>query len=66
VSLVELTIVDLNNIWHDNQLKKSGKSMSPKVAAKSLHDPNKLGHFQKSSAKAGESSQRKRPKSQEE
>jgi hypothetical protein len=46
VSLVELTAVDLNDIWHDNQLKKSGESISPKVAAESLHDPNKLGHFQ--------------------
>jgi hypothetical protein len=46
VSLVELTVVDLNDIWHDDQLKKSGESISSKVAAEGLHDPNKLGHFQ--------------------
>jgi hypothetical protein len=28
VSLVELTVVDLNDIWHDDQLKKSGESIS--------------------------------------
>jgi hypothetical protein len=46
LSLVELTIVDLNDIWHDDQLKKSGESISSKVAAEGLHDPNKLGNFQ--------------------
>jgi hypothetical protein len=46
VSLVELTVIDLNDIWHDDQLKKSGESVSSKVAAEVLHDPNKLGHFQ--------------------
>jgi hypothetical protein len=46
MSLVELSVVDLNDIWHDDQLKKSGESISSKVAAKGLHDPNKLGHFQ--------------------
>jgi hypothetical protein len=46
VSLVELSVVDLKDIWHDDQLKKSGESISSKVAAKGLHGPNKLGHFQ--------------------
>jgi hypothetical protein len=45
MSLVELTVIDLNNIWQDNQLKKSGESISPKVAAESLHDPDELGYF---------------------
>jgi hypothetical protein len=46
VSLVELTVVDLNDIWNDDQLKKSGESVGTKVAAEGLHDPNELGHFQ--------------------
>jgi hypothetical protein len=31
VSLVKLTVVDLDNIWHDNQLKKSAKTSAPKL-----------------------------------
>jgi hypothetical protein len=46
VSFVELTVVDLNDIWHDDQLKKSGESVSSKVAAEGFHDPNKHGHLQ--------------------
>jgi hypothetical protein len=46
VSLVELTVVDLNEIWNDDQLRKSGESVSTKVAAEDFHVPNKLGHFQ--------------------
>jgi hypothetical protein len=46
VSFVEFTVIDLNNVRHNNQLEESGESVSPKVAAGSLHDPNKLGHFQ--------------------
>jgi hypothetical protein len=46
VSFVELTVVDLNNVRHNNKLEESGESISPKVAAESPHDPNKLGHFQ--------------------
>jgi hypothetical protein len=46
VSFIELTVVDLNNVRHNNQLEESGESVSPKVAAESPHDPNKLGHFQ--------------------
>jgi hypothetical protein len=48
VSLVKLTVVDLDNIWHDNQLKKSGENICPKVAAESFHDPDELGYFQES------------------
>jgi hypothetical protein len=40
VSLVELTVVDFNNIGNDDQLKESGESVSAKVAAEGLHDPN--------------------------
>jgi hypothetical protein len=46
VSFVELTVVDLNNVQHNNQLEESGESINPKVASESPHDPNKLGHFQ--------------------
>jgi hypothetical protein len=46
VSFVELTVVDFNDIWHDDQLKKSRESVDTKVAAKGLHDPNELGQFQ--------------------
>jgi hypothetical protein len=46
VSLIELTVIDLNNIWHDNQLKKLSENTSHKVAAESLHDPDELGYFQ--------------------
>jgi hypothetical protein len=46
VSLIEVTIVDFNDIWNDDQLKKSGESVGAKVAAEGLHDPNELRHFQ--------------------
>jgi hypothetical protein len=46
VSFVELTVVDFNDIWHDDQLKKSCESVSAKVIAEGLHDPNELGYFQ--------------------
>jgi hypothetical protein len=46
VSFVELTVVDLNNVQHNNQLEEMSENVSPKVAAESLYDPNKLGHFQ--------------------
>jgi hypothetical protein len=46
VSLIELTVIYLHDIWHDDQLKKSGESVSSNVAAEGFHDPNKLGHFQ--------------------
>jgi hypothetical protein len=42
-----LTVVNLDNIWYNNQLKQSSENICPKVAAKNLHDPDKLGHFQK-------------------
>jgi hypothetical protein len=45
VSFVELTVVDFNDIWHDDQLKKSRESVGTKLAAEGLHDPNELGHF---------------------
>jgi hypothetical protein len=45
VSLVELTVIDFNNIWNNEQLKESGESISDKVAAEGLHDPNELRHF---------------------
>jgi hypothetical protein len=47
VSLVKLTVVDLDNVWYNNQLKQPGENICPKVAAESLHDPDKLGYFQK-------------------
>jgi hypothetical protein len=31
MSLVELTVVDLNNIWQDNQAKASTPKLQPKV-----------------------------------
>jgi hypothetical protein len=46
MSFIELIIVNLNNVRYDNQLEESRKNVSPKVAAKCLHDPNKLGHLQ--------------------
>jgi hypothetical protein len=45
MSFIELAIVDLNNIRHNDQLEESGENVSPEVAAKCPHDPNKLGHF---------------------
>jgi hypothetical protein len=42
VSLVELTVVNFNDIWNDDQLKKSGESVDAKVAAEGFHDPNEL------------------------
>jgi hypothetical protein len=42
MSLIELTIVDFNDIWNDDQLKKSGESVGAKVAAEGLHDSNEL------------------------
>jgi hypothetical protein len=45
MSFIELAVVDLNNVRHNNQLEESRESVSPEVAAKCLHDPNKLGHF---------------------
>jgi hypothetical protein len=44
MSFIELAVVDLNNVRHNNQLEESSESVSPEVAAKCLHDPNKLGH----------------------
>jgi hypothetical protein len=46
VSFVELPVVEFNDIWHDDQLKKSRESIGTKVAPEGLHDPNELGHFQ--------------------
>jgi hypothetical protein len=46
VSFVELTVINLNDIWHDDQLKKSCESISTKVATEGFHDPNELGNFQ--------------------
>jgi hypothetical protein len=34
VSFVKLTVVDLNDVGHDDQLEESGESISTKVAAK--------------------------------
>jgi hypothetical protein len=45
-SFVELPVVDFDNIWHNDQLKKSRESIGTKVTPEGLHDPNKLGHFQ--------------------
>jgi hypothetical protein len=49
VSLIELAVVDFDNIWNDDQLKESSESVSAKVAAEGLHDPNELRHFQEGS-----------------
>jgi hypothetical protein len=45
VSFVELTIIDLNDVEHDDQLEESCESISTKVA-EGFHDPNELGNFQ--------------------
>jgi hypothetical protein len=42
VSFVELPVVDFDNIWHNDQLKKSCESIGTKVTPEGLHDPNKL------------------------
>jgi hypothetical protein len=42
MSFIELAVVNLNNIWHNHQLKESSENVSPEVAAESLNDPNKL------------------------
>jgi hypothetical protein len=34
VSLVKLTVIDLDNIWHDNQLKNRAKTSAPKLQPK--------------------------------
>jgi hypothetical protein len=47
MSFVILTIVDLDNVWHNNQLKYSGKNIGTKVTAETLHNPDELGYFQK-------------------
>jgi hypothetical protein len=46
VSLVKLTIVELDDIWHDYQLEESGKNISAEIACKSLHDQEEFGDFQ--------------------
>jgi hypothetical protein len=46
VSFVKLTVVDLDNIWHNDYLKKSSDNIYPEITAKSLHDPNELRYFQ--------------------
>jgi hypothetical protein len=46
MSLVKFTIVEIDNIWHDDQLEESGKNISAEVAPESLHDPKELGDFQ--------------------
>jgi hypothetical protein len=40
VSFVELTVVDLNDVGHDDQIKESCESISTKVAAEGFHDPS--------------------------
>jgi hypothetical protein len=42
MSFIELVVINLNNIRHNHQLNESSESVSPEVAAESLHDPNKL------------------------
>jgi hypothetical protein len=34
MSLVKLTIVELDNIWHDDQLEESGKNISAELHPK--------------------------------
>jgi hypothetical protein len=45
VSLVKLTIAELDDVRHDDQLEESGKNISAEVASESLHDLEKLGDF---------------------
>jgi hypothetical protein len=46
VSFVELTVIDLNDVWHDDQLEESCESINIKVTTEGFHDPNELGNFQ--------------------
>jgi hypothetical protein len=46
VSFVKLTVVDLDNIWQNDQLKSLSENICPEITAESLHDPNELGYFQ--------------------
>jgi hypothetical protein len=46
VSFVELTVINPNDVEHDDQLEESCESISTKVAAEGFHDPNELGNFQ--------------------
>jgi hypothetical protein len=46
MSLVELPIVDLYDIRHNNQFKESCESIGIKVTSEGLHDPDKLRNFQ--------------------
>jgi hypothetical protein len=46
VSFVELTVIDLNDVGHDDQLEEAYESISTKVAAEGFHNPNELGNFQ--------------------
>jgi hypothetical protein len=46
VSFIELTVIDLNDVGHDDQLEESCESISTKVAAEGFHDPNEIGNFQ--------------------
>jgi hypothetical protein len=46
VSFVKLSVVDLDNIWHNDQLKKSTENICPEITAESLHNPNEFRYFQ--------------------
>jgi hypothetical protein len=42
VGFVELPVINFNNVWHNDQLKKPRESVSTKITPEGLHDPNKL------------------------
>jgi hypothetical protein len=46
VSLIILTIIELDDIRHDDQLEETGKNVSTEVTSESFHDPEKLGNLQ--------------------
>jgi hypothetical protein len=47
VRFVVLTVVELGNVWHDDQLEQSGEKISAEVTPESLRNPKKLGNVQK-------------------
>jgi hypothetical protein len=47
VSLVVLAAVELDNIWHNDQLEQTGKKVGAKVTPESFHNLEKLRDLQK-------------------
>jgi hypothetical protein len=46
VSLIILTIIELDDIRHDDKLEETGENISAEVTPESFHDPKKLGNLQ--------------------